>query len=153
VIALLRKMLNEKLVKSMIFITHELPLLRHVADEIVVMYAGELVEKGTSEQVIFDPVHPYSYALMRSIIVPEEGMKAQKLSCIPGAPPNLKNVPEGCRFADRCAYAIDACRQKKIEIDVFSEGRYKRCLHSVASLRAMYEAEDLPQETGGSVHE
>ena len=135
---------------SVIFITHDLGVVARIATRVVVMYAGELVEKGTSEQVIFDPVHPYSYALMSSIIVPEEGMKAQKLSCIPGAPPNLKNVPEGCRFADRCAYAIDACRQKKIEIDVFSEGRYKRCLHSVASLRAMYEAEDLPQETGGS---
>ena len=79
VINMLRKMMKEGYVKSMIFITHELPLLRHVADDIVIMYAGELVEKGTSEEVIFDPIHPYSHALMRSIIVPEDGMKAQKL--------------------------------------------------------------------------
>ena len=133
----------------MIFITHELPLLRHVADDIVVMYAGELVEKGTSEQVIFDPVHPYAHALMKSIIVPEEGMKSQKLACIPGAPPTLKKVPEGCRFAERCAFAVKECRERKIEIDVFAEGRYKRCLHSEAKLRELYQSEDAMGFYGG----
>ncbi|UUZ86954.1 hypothetical protein LJK88_32635 [Paenibacillus sp. P26] len=65
------------------------------------MYAGEIVERGTAKQMIFDPVHPYTKKLMGSIIVPEEGMKGHKLAAIPGAPPNLKNVPEGRRFADR----------------------------------------------------
>ena len=141
VISMLRKMMKEGYVKSMIFITHELPLLRHVADDIVIMYAGELVEKGTSEEVIFDPVHPYSHALMRSIIVPEDGMKAQKLEAIPGAPPNLKNVPAGCRFADRCRYATERCFKEKVGITDFGNGRYHRCLFSEAELRKMYEQE------------
>lgn len=139
VIAMLRKMLREGFVQSMIFITHELPLLRHVADDIVVMYAGELVEKGTSSEVIFDPIHPYSHALMGSIIVPEEGMKAQKLIAIPGAPPNLKRVPPGCRFAERCIHACEACRAvQRVQATSFGEGRYHRCVFSVAELREKY---------------
>ncbi len=64
VITMLKNMMKDGYVKSMIFITHELPLLRHVADDVAVMYAGEFVEKGTVEEVIFDPIHPYAHALM-----------------------------------------------------------------------------------------
>ena len=56
----------------MLFITHELPLLYNVTDDIMVMYAGQIVEKGTAEEMVFDPVHPYSHGLMSSILVPEE---------------------------------------------------------------------------------
>lgn len=138
VVAMLRKMMREGFVKSMIFITHELPLLRHVADDIAVMYAGELVEYGSSKEVIFDPVHPYSHALMGSIIVPEEGMKNQKLLAIAGAPPNLKNVPPGCRFADRCVYAQEACLTGKMQTTDFGERRYHRCIFSEEELRMKY---------------
>ncbi len=140
VIAMLKKMMEDKFVKSMIFITHELPLLRHVADDIAVMYAGEFVEKGTAEEVIFDPIHPYAHALMGSIIVPEAGMKGQKLIAIPGAPPNLKKVPPGCRFADRCAYAEARCRQPdRIGLIEFGNGRYSRCIFSESELRALHQ--------------
>ncbi len=138
VISMLKKMLKDGFVKSMIFITHELPLLRHVADDIVVMYAGELVEKGTNEEVVFDPIHPYSHALMGSIIVPEEGMRTHKLSAIPGAPPNLKKVMQGCQFAERCMYADDTCRQNRIGISTFGDGRYHRCRFTEAELRTMH---------------
>lgn len=151
VITMLRKMMNEGFVKSMIFITHELPLLRHVADDIVVMYAGELVEQGTTEDIIFDPVHPYTHALMNSIIVPEDGMKAQKLSAIPGAPPNLKRVPPGCRFKDRCAFACDKCNcQERIDVTPFGDGeRYFRCVFSEDELRQRYAKEHNLFRTGG----
>ncbi len=141
VIAMLRRMLDAGFVKSMIFITHELPLLRHVADDIVVMYAGELVEKGTAEQVIFDPVHPYAHALMGSIIVPEEGMKHQKLDAIPGAPPNLKKVPAGCRFHERCRYCTDACKESAVGVTHVGGGRYYRCVFSESELRERYAGE------------
>ncbi|NLM86841.1 MAG: ABC transporter ATP-binding protein [Clostridiales bacterium] len=143
VMEMLRKMLRESQVQSMIFITHELPLLRHVADHIAVMYAGEFVEWGTAEQVIFDPIHPYSHALMGSIIVPEEGMKSHSLSCIPGAPPNLKNVPKGCRFAERCTYITPECRAENQVMTTLPDGRQYRCRFSQEALRDMY-AKEVP---------
>ena len=152
VISMLKKMMKEGYVKSMIFITHELPLLRHVADDIVVMYAGELVEEGTTEQVIFDPIHPYTHALMGSIIVPEDGMKAHKLTAIPGAPPNLKRVPPGCRFRDRCAYAREECaRDARVGITRFGpeNSRYHRCVFSEEQLRAWYGEEKRRFGIGG----
>jgi peptide/nickel transport system ATP-binding protein len=136
VIMMLKDMMEKGIVKSMIFITHELALLRHVADEIVVMYAGEFVEKGTAEEVIFDPIHPYTRALMASIIVPEGGMKEKKLCAIPGAPPNLKNVPKGCRFAERCPLVMERCHVTEVALTHFDEGRYHRCLIPTEQLRA-----------------
>jgi oligopeptide/dipeptide ABC transporter ATP-binding protein len=87
-------------VRSMLFITHELPLLYNVTDSIMVMYAGEIVERGTAKEMVFDPLMPYSRGLMNSIIVPEEGTRGHVLQAIPGAPPNLKIRPEGCRFSE-----------------------------------------------------
>ena len=106
VIKMMRDLMEKGFIKSMIFITHELPLLYNVTDDIMVMYAGQIVEKGTAKEMVFDPLHPYSKGLMGSIIVPEEGVREQKLTAIPGTPPNLKHPPEGCRFADRCPYAL-----------------------------------------------
>ncbi|HNY94104.1 MAG TPA: ABC transporter ATP-binding protein [Flexilinea sp.] len=149
VIAMLKKMMDDQFVKSMIFITHELPLLRHVADDIVIMYAGEFVEKGTAEEVIFDPIHPYSHALMASIIVPEEEMKSKKLCAIPGAPPNLKNVPPGCRFADRCSFAEERCKKEfeRIPLIHFGNGRYSRCIFSESELREKYAKKAAKQHS------
>jgi len=130
------------LVKSMIFITHELPLLYNVTDDIMVMYAGQIVERGTARQMVFDPIHPYSRGLMRSILVPEEGTRDVKLTAIPGTPPNLKHPPAGCRFADRCRYAVPACKYNQMPIVEFDEGRSYRCGHSVDHLREVYAGED-----------
>ncbi|MGE5377147.1 MAG: ABC transporter ATP-binding protein, partial [Bacteroidota bacterium] len=80
VIKMLRNLMEKELIKSMIFITHELPLLKNVTDDIMVMYAGQIVEKGTADEVVFDPIHPYSKALMGSIIVPEAGLRGVKLT-------------------------------------------------------------------------
>ena len=110
VIKMMKDMLANGMVKSMIFITHELPLLYNVTDDIMVMYAGQIVERGTAHEMVFDPIHPYSRGLMRSILVPEEGTRDVKLTAIPGTPPNLKHPPAGCRFADRCRYATPACK-------------------------------------------
>jgi peptide/nickel transport system ATP-binding protein len=109
VIKMLVDLMQSGFIKGMVFITHELPLLYNVVDDIMVMYAGQIVEKGTADEVVLDPLHPYSRGLMGSVIVPEEGMREQKLIAIPGAPPNLKDPPAGCRFAARCKYAIPQC--------------------------------------------
>ncbi|MBN1579639.1 MAG: ABC transporter ATP-binding protein, partial [Anaerolineae bacterium] len=104
VIKMLKGLMENGFIKAMIFITHELPLLYNVTDDIMVMYAGQIVEKASATDAVFDPLHPYSKGLMGSIIVPEEGVRDAKLAAIPGVPPNLKMPPAGCRFAERCPY-------------------------------------------------
>ena len=142
VIKMMKDMLAQGMVKSMIFITHELPLLYNVTDDIMVMYAGQIVERGTAQQMVFDPVHPYSRGLMRSILVPEEGTRDVKLTAIPGTPPNLKHPPAGCRFYDRCRYATAACQYNQMPLVEFAQGRTYRCGHSVEHLKEMYANED-----------
>ena len=110
-------------IKSLIFITHELPLLYNVTDDIMVMYAGQIVEKAPAKEAVFDPLHPYSKGLMGSIIVPESGLRDVKLAAIPGVPPNLKNPPSGCRFAERCKYVRPECKAMSVamhEVDRWS---------------------------------
>ncbi|SHK31703.1 ABC transporter ATP-binding protein [Paramaledivibacter caminithermalis] len=126
VMKLIKQLLEKQYIKSLIFVTHELPLLYHIADDIVIMYAGEIVERGSSDEVIFDPIHPYSKALMASMLVPEKGAKDQKLVAIPGSPPNLKSVIKGCRFADRCKYADEECRKSKVHEKIL-DNRIYRC--------------------------
>ncbi|PZE22824.1 ABC transporter ATP-binding protein [Paenibacillus xerothermodurans] len=140
VIKLLKNLLDKQFIKALVFITHELPLLYHVTDDIVVMYAGEIVERGTAHQMVFDPLHPYTKRLMGSIIVPEEGMKGHKLAAIPGAPPNLKHVPPGCRFAPRCAFAADECRAGKVDSKTV-DGRIYRCRFDTGTLKEWYRHE------------
>ena len=141
VIKMLRDLMEKKLIKSMIFITHELPLLYNVTDDIMVMYAGQIVEKGTAKEVVFDPLHPYAKGLMGSIIVPESGLRDVKLTAIPGVPPNLKNPPPGCRFAQRCKFVKPECKAVSIPIREVGDGRQYRCIFSEEELRRVYTQE------------
>ena len=138
VIKMMKELMEKGYVKAMLFITHELPLLYNVTDDIMVMYAGQIVEKGTAHEMVFDPTHPYSYGLMNSILVPEEGTRGHKLTAIPGTPPNLKKPPAGCRFAERCKYARPECRYTGIPEKSFGDGRMYRCLLSVDELKEVY---------------
>jgi peptide/nickel transport system ATP-binding protein len=126
VIRMMFDLLDKGIFSTMIFITHELPLLRHVANRIAIMYAGEFVEAGTTEQIIFDPRHPYTRALMGAMLSAEPGAKGKKSVAIEGAPPNLARPIEGCRFAERCPQAREACRHDKQELRVVG-GRQVRC--------------------------
>src|SRR5512147_3327204 len=128
VIKMLRQLMDTGLISSMIFITHELPLLYNVTDDIMVMYAGQIVEKGTAKEAVFDPLHPYSKGLMGSIIVPEEGLRNVKLTAIPGVPPNLKKPPSGCRFAERCKYVMPECKLAAVNLHQLESGRTYRCI-------------------------
>src|SRR5512138_1899788 len=109
VIKMILDLMEKGIIKSLIFITHELPLLYNVTDDIMIMYAGQIVERGTADEAVFDPLHPYSKGLMGSIIVPEKGLRDVELAAIPGVPPNLTNPPAGCRFAARCKYVMPEC--------------------------------------------
>ncbi|HEX7433578.1 MAG TPA: oligopeptide/dipeptide ABC transporter ATP-binding protein, partial [Anaerolineaceae bacterium] len=139
VIKMLRDLMEKGYIKSMIFITHELPLLYNVTDDIMVMYAGQIVEKGTAREAVFDPIHPYSKGLMGSIIVPEEGLRDHKLTAIPGVPPNLKNPPSGCRFAERCKYVRPECRAISVGLHELEDGRAYRCIIPEDELRRAYK--------------
>jgi peptide/nickel transport system ATP-binding protein len=139
VIKLLHDLMEKGFVRSMLFITHELPLLFNVTDDIMVMYAGEIVERGTAREMVFDPVMPYSKGLMNSIIVPEEGTRGHVLQAIPGAPPNLKLKQAGCRFAERCPYTGGRCRTEAAPEQADGQGRYYRCIKPEKELRGYYE--------------
>ena len=141
VIKMLKDMMDKGIIKCMIFITHELPLLYNVTDEIMVMYAGQVVEKGKADEAIFDPLHPYSKGLMGSIIVPESGLREVKLTSIPGVPPNLKNPPQGCRFAERCKFVQQRCKVLSVNLREISASRSYRCIYSEEELREAYENE------------
>jgi peptide/nickel transport system ATP-binding protein len=137
VIKMLKDLMKDGFIKSMIFITHELPLLYNVTDDIMVMYAGQIVEKATAKEAVFDPLHPYSKGLMGSIIVPEQGLRDVKLAAIPGVPPNLKNPPAGCRFAPRCKYTRTECKDSVSLRELEGERAY-RCILSEKELRNYY---------------
>lgn len=139
VIKMLRKLIETGLISSLIFITHELPLLYNVADDIMVMYAGQIVERASSKDAVFDPIHPYAKGLMGSIIVPEKGLRDVKLTAIPGVPPNLKNPPFGCRFAERCRYVQPECKTNSVELRKVEGDRSYRCIFSEEKLREVYQ--------------
>ena len=139
VIKMLRDLMDTGFIKAMIFITHELPLLYNVADEIMVMYAGQIVEHATAKQAVFDPLHPYAKGLMGSIIVPESGLRSAKLTAIPGSPPNLKNPPAGCRFAERCKHARADCKVMSVPLYDVAYKRAYRCVLTELELRRAYE--------------
>ena len=105
------KRLKKKLGLSVIFITHDLATEAEVADRLLVMYAGKLVEIGTSEQIYGKggPIHPYTEKLLKA--TPRLHEKVEELSFIPGTPPDLVDPPSGCRFHPRCSEAMERCKK------------------------------------------
>ena len=126
VIKMIFDLLDKGIFQTMIFITHELPLLYHVADNIAIMYAGEIVEKGTSEQVVKDPRHPYTQALMGAMLSTEASQRNRHPVAIEGAPPSLKNKIVGCRFAPRCKMACEDCKKNTQNLRIVGD-RDVRC--------------------------
>ncbi len=139
VIKMLKDLMEYGFIQSMIFITHELPLLYNVTNDIMVMYAGQIVEQACAKEAVFDPLHPYSKGLMGSIIVPESGLRDVKLTAIPGVPPNLKNPPSGCRFAERCKYVRPECKAMSISLCEAGVNRAYRCIFPEKELREKYQ--------------
>ena len=107
-------------------ITHDLGVVADVADKIMVMYAGSPVEMGTADEIFYQPHHPYTWGLMRSIPKPE-GDEKHPLTPIEGNPPSLMSLPTGCSFAPRCPYATDKCRASKPERVEVTPGHFARC--------------------------
>jgi len=125
---------------SLILITHDLAAVAEIADRIIVMYAGEAVETGAVNDIFYRPQHPYTRGLLAS--VPRLDRDAEDdLQAIPGNPPNLLELPEGCRFRDRCIEATEQCR-KRPPLWVTDDGRTSRCVLPVEGATKQAEPDD-----------
>ena len=119
--------LVEKYNKSLIVITHNLGLVTRYAERVYVMYAGKIVESGTTEQILTNPRHPYTIGLLNSVPKLEDDTDAD-LVPIEGAPPILSNLPETCAFLPRCPYACDKCRQcERPELKDLGNDHFSAC--------------------------
>ncbi len=105
------KNLNREFGISMVLITHDLTVASQICDRIYVMYAGRVAEVGKSEKILEKPLHPYSETLLKAL---PKGYSDSPLLPVPqGEPPDMKNLPSGCKFNPRCVYAMDLCRKKE----------------------------------------
>jgi peptide/nickel transport system ATP-binding protein len=111
---------------SMILITHDLGVVAEVADEVMVMYAGQVVESGTVKTLFDDPQHPYTIGLMGSM--PSIGPREGRLATINGRVPTPAEMPSGCRFAGRCPFVIGACREARPPLLEVSAGHFAACI-------------------------
>lgn len=110
---------------SIIIITHDLGVIAEMADNVLIMYAGKIVEYADVETIFYNPVHPYTMELLKSI--PKLDEKKEKLETISGNPPSLIKLPEGCSFSPRCRYAKEICFKKKPEIKKISGSHISAC--------------------------
>lgn len=136
----LMRVLQQETKSALILITHDLGVVAEMADKVLVMYAGRVVEAGSAEAVFRDPQHPYTIGLMSSM--PSLGTRTERLVTIPGVVPPPTSMPEGCRFASRCPFVEAECSEKPA-FETVGEG------HGVACFRAPLEELAPPlQETG-----
>ncbi len=124
ILLLLRELQHEFGMATM-FVTHDLGVACEVADRVAVMYAGRFVETGTIAEVIETPRHPYTIGLLNSTV--HAGTQKGPLTPIPGAPPDLSDMPPGCAFAPRCPRAVPACTEQIPELTEIEPGRQARC--------------------------
>jgi oligopeptide/dipeptide ABC transporter ATP-binding protein len=124
---------------SIILVTHNLALAAEFCHTIAVMYAGRLVERGSVDQVVYDPQHPYTKGLLRCI--PRIRRQPQRIDPIPGEVPDLATLPAGCAFAPRCPEVQDACWTADLRLRAVSPGHYARCIAFESGERYTVEAE------------
>ncbi len=121
----LLKDLQQETGVAIIFITHDFGIVAHMCDRVAVMYAGRIVEQGDVRQIFNNPSHPYTEALINSVPKMEE--KMDRLYSIPGQPPALWDLPQGCSFAPRCPYVHDRCHEGYPEVFDVGDGQFSAC--------------------------
>lgn len=126
----LMKDLMKRLDTSIILITHDLGVVAEICDDVYVMYAGKVVEKGTVFDIFDAPAHPYTRGLLRSIPGIGASSPGGKLYSIDGTVPSLLNLPAGCSFAPRCAKALPYCHEKEPEMVPLGGSHFARCLRA-----------------------
>jgi oligopeptide transport system ATP-binding protein len=124
--------LRTKLGIAIIFIAHDLSVVRHISDRIAVMYLGEMVESGRTEHLFSRPMHPYTRGLLAAIPIPDPTRRTQAPG-IEGEAPDPLNPPLGCGFSTRCPYAVEACRAGRPALASTADGRAVRCAIPAAS--------------------
>ena len=125
ILELLKKLKQDRGM-SVVLISHDMGVMANMCDRIAVMYGGVLVEEGTVDEIFYQPKHPYTKDLLRSIPRPEI-TKGARLQAIEGAPPSLHNLPKGCPFATRCQFATEKCFEQMPEAISFSGTQTARC--------------------------
>ena len=125
ILTLLRE-LQDRLKISFIYITHDLATTRYFSEWIFIMYAGHIVERGITKEILRNPLHPYTKALLSAIPDPDPENRKKFRDVPPGEPPSLINPPPGCRFAPRCPFAMDKCKEEPPEIEV-SPKHFVKC--------------------------
>jgi peptide/nickel transport system ATP-binding protein len=118
--------MQKKLQVSVLYITHDIALARHLCDRIAVMYLGKIVEMGSTDHVVRNPQHPYTKALIAAVPVPDPTARRIEV-VIKGEVPSAINPPAGCRFHTRCPHAMEICRKKEPPLAMVDENRYVAC--------------------------
>jgi peptide/nickel transport system ATP-binding protein len=139
-VQLLRELLEQELVRAILFITHDLALLSTLADRIAIMYAGRLAEVGPTRDIVDRPRHPYTRALMQTVLTPDRRPRGKRVEGIPGEPPDLRRPPAGCRYNPRCSFVMDVCRHEDPPV-VGDDTRFATC----------WWVKDHPAEDGSSL--
>jgi oligopeptide transport system ATP-binding protein len=114
---------------TMIFISHDISVVKYISDRIAVMYLGRLVELGPASEVVDRPLHPYTRALISAVPVPDPLVeRSRRRIILEGDPPSPMNPPQGCPFHPRCSYAIEACKAHRPELEVKESDRLAACI-------------------------
>ncbi len=125
ILSLIKK-LRQDFGTAVVLITHDMGVVADMADRIAVMYAGRIVEQGTQRDLFYDPQHPYTWGLLGSIARLDRP-RPRRLAAIPGLPPSLMRLPEGCAFADRCEHRFDRCSERPQLLDRVGNGHLDAC--------------------------
>jgi len=123
----LMKGLKEKIKTSIILITHDLGVIAGMAERVIVMYAGKIMESGTVDDIFLNPLHPYTWGLLKSVPRLDSIGNEKKLSAIPGYPPDLFSPPVGCAFAARCNYSMEICYEAIPKMTSETDGHHVSC--------------------------
>ena len=118
--------LKDEIDSGIIMITHDLGVVASICDRIAIMYGGKIVEEGTTDEIFYDPKHPYTKGLLSCISNPDE-IERKELHPIPGSPPDLLNIENNCPFADRCDKAMKVCKMGMPKPEKFSETHFCSC--------------------------
>jgi oligopeptide/dipeptide ABC transporter ATP-binding protein len=122
--------LQDELNLSYVFVAHDLSVVRHVSDRIIVMYLGKLMEVSPAEELYTKPIHPYTSALLSAIPIPDPNQnRARHRTVVSGEPPNPINPPSGCRFHTRCPRASEICRTSEPPLTEYARGHIAACHH------------------------